>query len=136
MTVSALVLAPFAVAAAPSTPDLRTTGWLIVLGVVTTGGALVLFYELIRRVGAVRANLAGYLAPGLAIGYGAGLLDERVRARHRTSCTIIGASTLVRHYATDRSNLWRTLSLEAVVGLMLILSGMYMAGAQAPTLTR
>lgn len=78
MTVSALVLAPFAVVAAPSMPDLGTVGRLLVLAVAATGGALVLFYRLIQRVGAVRANLGGYLAPGFAIVYGATLLDERI----------------------------------------------------------
>jgi drug/metabolite transporter (DMT)-like permease len=42
---------------------------LVVLGTIATGGALVLFYSLIGRVGAVRANLAAYLAPGFALLY-------------------------------------------------------------------
>jgi drug/metabolite transporter (DMT)-like permease len=52
----------------------------VVLGVVATAGALVLFYRLIVDVGAVRANLAGYLAPGFAVGFGVVLLDESVGA--------------------------------------------------------
>jgi drug/metabolite transporter (DMT)-like permease len=79
MTVSAVVLLPFAIGSRPGLPSLETAGWLVVLGVVATGGALVLFYELVRRMGAVRAGLAGYFAPGFAVGYGVVLLGEGVR---------------------------------------------------------
>jgi drug/metabolite transporter (DMT)-like permease len=62
----------------------------------TTGGALVLFYALVHRIGAVRANLAAYLAPGFAVAYGAVFLGERV-------------------------------SLKALAGLILILTGSYIS---------
>jgi drug/metabolite transporter (DMT)-like permease len=77
MTVSAFALAPFAAAAPLRMPDPPTAGWLLVLGVVTTGGMLVLFYTLIRRIGAIRANLASYLAPVFAVGYGMVFFGER-----------------------------------------------------------
>lgn len=93
MATSALVLAPFAVAAHPPRPDPSTTGWLVVLGVVATGGALVLFYALIQDIGAVRANLAGYLAPGFAIGYGLVLLDESVSTTDLVGLAVILAGT-------------------------------------------
>ena len=55
-----------------------TAVWLVFLAVAATGGALVLFYALIRRVGAIRANLAGYLAPAFAITYGRAFLSEPI----------------------------------------------------------
>jgi drug/metabolite transporter (DMT)-like permease len=62
MTVSAVALAPFAVATGIPLPAPATALALAVLAVAATGSALVLFYGLIHRVGAVRASLAGYLA--------------------------------------------------------------------------
>jgi drug/metabolite transporter (DMT)-like permease len=79
MVLSAVVLAPFAATAAPPRFEQGALFWLVVLGVVSTGAALVAFYSLIQRVGAIRANLVAYLAPGFAVLYGALLLNERVR---------------------------------------------------------
>jgi drug/metabolite transporter (DMT)-like permease len=76
MVVSAVALAPFAVAAAPSLPSIVTLWWLVVLAHSGSGAALVLFYWLIGRIGAVRANVVGYLAPGFAVAYGLVLLQE------------------------------------------------------------
>lgn len=53
-------------------------------------------YALVHRIGAVRANLAAYLAPGFAVAYGAVFLGERV-------------------------------SLKALAGLVLILTGSYIS---------
>jgi drug/metabolite transporter (DMT)-like permease len=98
MTVSALALAPFAGLTDLRTPDPATLGWLITLGVGATGGALVLFYTLIHRIGAVRANLVGYLAPAFAVAYGTALLGEQI-------------------------------TIQAVAGLVVILTGSYITGA-------
>src|SRR5260370_37939188 len=70
MTISAIALAPFAAATGFPIPGAVTTVWLVILAVVATGGALVLFYTLIHRAGVVRANLPRYRAPALAICYG------------------------------------------------------------------
>lgn len=79
MMLSAIVLAPFAASAGTPRLDRDAVAWLTLLGVVSTGAALVAFYSLIQRVGAVRANLVAYLAPGFAVIYGAAFLDEEVR---------------------------------------------------------
>jgi drug/metabolite transporter (DMT)-like permease len=98
MVVSAVALGPFAIRAAPPVPDLETFGWLVLLSHAGSGGALVLFYWLIRRVGAVRASLAGYLAPGFAVGYGSAFLTERV-----SLVTVIGfGSVLTGTYLVGR----------------------------------
>lgn len=78
MIVSAVALAPFAAAAGLRIPGPATAAWVILLGVAGTGAALAAFYVLIQRAGAVRANLAGYLAPAFAVLYGLAFLGERL----------------------------------------------------------
>lgn len=78
MIVSAVALAPFAAAAGLRIPGPETAAWVILLGVAGTGAALAAFYVLIQRAGAVRANLAGYLAPAFAVLYGLAFLGERL----------------------------------------------------------
>ena len=51
---------------------------MLALGVVGTALAFVIFYKLIAEVGAGRASLVSYLAPGVALLYGALLLDEAI----------------------------------------------------------
>ena len=48
------------------------------LGVLGTALAFVIYYELIAGVGAARAALVSYLAPGVALFYGAIFLDEAI----------------------------------------------------------
>ena len=70
---------PAAIATAPThVPGLRATLAMLVLGVVGTALAFVIFYKLIAEAGAGRASLVSYLAPGVALLYGALLLDEEI----------------------------------------------------------
>jgi drug/metabolite transporter (DMT)-like permease len=78
MTASTVALLPLAVSDLPRRLSLSSAGWLVLLSVVATGWALVLFYTLIQRIGAIRANLTGYLAPAFALAYGVLFLDERI----------------------------------------------------------
>jgi drug/metabolite transporter (DMT)-like permease len=81
MTVSAVMLAPLALATAPPDfPDLGPLAAVGALGVFGTGLAFVIFYSLIARVGPAKSFLVAYLAPGFAVGYGAVLLDETITA--------------------------------------------------------
>ena len=48
------------------------------LGAVGTAIAFVIYYELINGIGPARAALVSYLAPGVALFYGAIFLDEAV----------------------------------------------------------
>ena len=76
---------PAAVATAPSDlPGLRATLAVAALGVVGTALAFVIFYKLIAETGAARASLVAYLAPGVALAYGALLLDEAITAASLT----------------------------------------------------
>jgi drug/metabolite transporter (DMT)-like permease len=70
---------PAAIGTAPTeTPGLGAVAAVIALGVVATAAAFVIFYTLIAEVGAGRASLVSYLAPGVALFYGALFLDEAI----------------------------------------------------------
>ena len=79
--VASVLTLPAAIATAPSEmPGLRPLLSVLVLGVVGTALAFVIFYKLIAETGAGRASLVSYLAPGIALFYGALLLDEPITA--------------------------------------------------------
>jgi len=79
--VASVLTLPAAVATAPSeVPGLRAVLAVTALGVVGTALAFVIFYKLISETGAGRASLVSYLAPGIALFYGALLLDEPITA--------------------------------------------------------
>ena len=79
IAVATVLTLPAAVATAPSSaPGLRAVLAVFVLGVVGTALAFVIFYKLIAETGAGRASLVSYLAPGIALLYGALLLDEPI----------------------------------------------------------
>lgn len=62
-------------AAAPSWTALAC---VVVLGVVCTGIAYLIYFGLIHRIGATRATMVTYLAPAFGVAWGALLLDERI----------------------------------------------------------
>jgi drug/metabolite transporter (DMT)-like permease len=79
--VASVLTLPAAIATAPSAvPGLRAVLAVTALGVVGTALAFVIFYKLISETGAGRASLVSYLAPGIALFYGALLLDEPITA--------------------------------------------------------
>jgi drug/metabolite transporter (DMT)-like permease len=77
--VAVVLTLPAAVATAPThAPGLRATLAILALGIIGTALAFVIFYKLIAEVGAGRASLVSYLAPGVALLYGAVFLDEEI----------------------------------------------------------
>jgi drug/metabolite transporter (DMT)-like permease len=58
--------------------------------VVGTALAFVIFYKLIAEVGAGRASLVSYLAPGVALFYGSIFLDEAI-----TPAAIVGLAAIL-----------------------------------------
>jgi drug/metabolite transporter (DMT)-like permease len=79
LSVTSLLTLPLAIATAPSqAPGLGAVSALVVLGAVGTALAFVIFYKLIAEVGAGRASLVSYLAPGVALFYGAVFRDEPI----------------------------------------------------------
>lgn len=67
------------------------SGWLfaLVLGVVCTGLAYVLYFRLIARAGAARAIAVTYLIPVFGMGWGWMFLGERVTASMVLGCAVI-----------------------------------------------
>ncbi|WP_037409907.1 DMT family transporter [Candidatus Solirubrobacter pratensis] len=79
VTVAGVVTLPVAIATTPGhTPTLGASAALVVLGAVGTAIAFVIFYKLINEIGAGRASLVSYLAPGVALFYGAVFRDEAI----------------------------------------------------------
>jgi drug/metabolite transporter (DMT)-like permease len=76
--IAALVLTPAALIAPPSeTPPGETIGALLVLGLLCTATAFVLFAALITEVGPGRATVITYVAPVVAVALGVTVLGER-----------------------------------------------------------
>ena len=78
---SVLTLVPaLASAASQGTGDagIGTGAALLALGVGGTGIAFLLYFQLIADVGASRASVVAYLAPGFAVTYGALFLGEAI----------------------------------------------------------
>lgn len=91
MVASTVLLLP---AAALSLPDdgvaVGPLASVVALGVLGTGVAFALFYELMTTVGPARTFIVTYLAPAFAVFYGAALLDEEI-----TAATIAGLVLIV-----------------------------------------
>ena len=91
MVASSVMLLPAAVATAPSeAPGIGPLAAVAALGILGTGVAFAIFYDLISRVGPTRSLLVAYIAPAFAIFYGAVLLDEAI-----TAATIAGLVLIV-----------------------------------------
>src|SRR3954454_1245733 len=81
VTVAGLMTLPVGIATTPGhTPTLGSTAALVALGVLGTALAFVIYYDLIAEIGAARAALVSYLAPGVALFYGAVFRDEVITA--------------------------------------------------------
>jgi len=79
VTVAGLLTLPVGIATTPGhSPGLGAIAALVALGVLGTALAFVVYYELIGAIGAARAALVSYLAPGVALFYGAIFLDEAI----------------------------------------------------------
>ena len=94
MLTSTALLLPAAIIGAPdSVPGAGPVASLLALGLVGTGVAFAIFYELISRVGPARAFIVTYLAPAFAVVYGATLLDESITAATITGLVLILAGS-------------------------------------------
>jgi drug/metabolite transporter (DMT)-like permease len=79
VTVAGLATLPVALATTPGhTPTAGSAAALLVLAVVGTALGFIIYYELINGVGAGRAALVSYLAPGVALFYGAIFRGEAI----------------------------------------------------------
>jgi drug/metabolite transporter (DMT)-like permease len=76
---AALLLTPLGLARLPAeVPGWKETASVVVLGVVGTGLAYIVFFALLARIGPSRAVLVTYLIPAVALLYGAVLLGEEL----------------------------------------------------------
>lgn len=96
MVASALLMLPLAIATAPAeAPGLGPVAAVTALGVLGTGVAFAIFYDLMARVGPARTFVVTYLAPLFAVIYGALLLDEGFTASTAAGLVlIVGGSYL------------------------------------------
>jgi drug/metabolite transporter (DMT)-like permease len=80
MLSSTALLAPFALATAPSAP-VRPASWaaVVALGLFCTALALIAFYALINDAGPNRAGLVTYVNPLVAVVLGVAILNEPLR---------------------------------------------------------
>jgi drug/metabolite transporter (DMT)-like permease len=77
LALCALAYAPFALTRLPaSTPPARVLAAVVVLGVVCTALAFVLFFDLIGEIGPVRATVITYVNPAVAVVLGVVFLHE------------------------------------------------------------
>lgn len=77
LTVAAVILAPFALYFAPEQmPSMTSISSVVVLGVVCTALALLLFFYLIHTAGASRAAVVAYINPAIAALLGVLVLRE------------------------------------------------------------
>lgn len=76
---ASLALAPFAAAAWPAqSPSLRAWAGVVMLAALCTAVAYLLYFRLIRHVGAQRASTVTYVIPLFGVLWGASLLGERL----------------------------------------------------------
>lgn len=99
---ASILLSPLAIATWPAAP-IPMKSWLsaILLGVLCTGAAYMLFYRLIYRIGAPRASTVTYLIPLFGVMWAWLLLDEPVTPSMAIACTLIlGGVALSQQRAT------------------------------------
>jgi drug/metabolite transporter (DMT)-like permease len=75
-----VVLGPGIAQAPDHVPGWKPIASVVVLGVLGTAAAYLLFFAIIGGAGASRASLVTYLVPPVALVYGAVFLDERIGA--------------------------------------------------------
>jgi drug/metabolite transporter (DMT)-like permease len=79
LAITALFYAPFAVANWPAaSPSAHVVESVVGLAVVCSAAAFLIFFALIREVGALRATVITYVNPAVAAVLGVALLDERL----------------------------------------------------------
>jgi len=91
MTITTVLLLPFAVVTAPSAlPSLTAGASVVILGLFSTALALVLFYRLIAVAGAGAASLVSYTSPAVAVLLGVAVLGEPL-----TAVTVLGFALII-----------------------------------------
>jgi drug/metabolite transporter (DMT)-like permease len=77
--IATLIVTPFALADLPSSaPSADTIASVLVLGLLCSAFAFLLFFRLIAEVGPGRATVITYINPVVALGLGVAVLDESI----------------------------------------------------------
>lgn len=99
-----VLLTPFALVDLPSeAPGIGPLAAVIALGIVGTGVAFAIFFELMTNVGPSRTFIVTYLSPGFAVVYGATLLGEPIGVATMAGLALILAgSYLAAGYTRSR----------------------------------
>ena len=93
---ASLALLPLTVCYWPAqSPSLRAWGSVLVLGVVCTGLAYILYFRLIERAGPARALSVTFAIPAFAVLYGVLLLGESITAWMVVCAAVIIAGTML-----------------------------------------
>ena len=124
LTAASLLLAPLAVGTSlVSGIHLSPTRVLalVLLGVVGTGGAYVLYYRILGEMGPTRSSLVTYLIPAVAIAVGVVVLDEPFELS-----LIVGALIIIAGIAlvTDRFPGRRVPPAVVATGALVLLAGL------------
>jgi drug/metabolite transporter (DMT)-like permease len=91
LTLVAIVYAPFALTSLPHhMPRATVTSSVLVLGVVCTAAAFLIFFALIAEVGPVLSTVITYVNPAVAVLLGAVFLHE-----HITASTLVGFALIL-----------------------------------------
>lgn len=100
---AALAIAPFSVATWPGAP-ISGQAWFAaaLLGVLCTAVAYLLYYRLLRNVGAGRAVAVAFLFPPFGILWGAVVLHEPVTLSLLAGCAVVLAGTALSVGLADR----------------------------------
>jgi drug/metabolite transporter (DMT)-like permease len=79
MAITAIIFAPSALTNLPETmPSFSATASLIGLGVLSTGLAFMIYFNLVREIGQARGSLVTYLNTAFAVVLGVVFLNERL----------------------------------------------------------
>jgi drug/metabolite transporter (DMT)-like permease len=111
VSVASILTLPLALVTLPDhAPGLRATLSVVCLGIVGTAIAFVIFYKLNREIGPARASLVSYLAPGVALFYGAVALGEPITPAAIAGLALILAGVFV---AARRRRVAEPVAVEA-----------------------
>ena len=79
MAITAIIFAPAALTNLPETmPSFSATASLVGLGVLSTGLAFMIYFNLVREIGQARGSLVTYLNTAFAVVLGVVFLNERL----------------------------------------------------------
>ena len=106
MLVGGIVLLPFALLQLPDeVPSLEAAGSLLALTLLGTALAQLVLFRMLALHGSARLSLVTYLMPGIALVYGALLLDEPISPSILVGLVLILVGVAL---GSGRLRLWRT----------------------------